>query len=434
MAKKPEQTPHEPSLLNKKFTRRDMLKTAGAGGVGVLIGASGLGGILSLANAEADRSQAGKGTDIVSFYGKHQSGIATETQNHLYFVSLDATASNRLELIQLFKDWTEAAARLTKGKPVGEQSPNGFLPPKDTGDAAGLSPSNLTITFGVGPALFVKDGKDRYGLKHKQAKELKELPAFSLDALEDKWSGGDICIQACADDLQVAFHAVRNLVRIARGKAVIRWAQTGFQRSKQADYGKETPRNLFGFKDGTVNPDVKKSRDMNSEVFVTPGSDKDWMVNGSYMVVRRIQMFIEVWDRTTLKEQEKTFGRHRDSGAPLGSLREFDKADFEKKDENGQSIIPAASHMRSAHGDGKQQILRRAYSYADGMDPKTGSFDAGLLFICFQKSPSKQFIPIQERLAKNDKLNEYTVHRGSAIFACLPGIKQGGYIGETLFT
>ena len=112
---------------------------------------------------------------------------------------------------------------------------NSFIPPKDTGEASGLSPSNLTITFGVGPSLFVKDGKDRFGLQAKQPKELRDLPAFPLDALEDKWSGGDICIQACADDLQVAFHAVRNLVRIARGKAVIHWAQTGFQRTKQAD-------------------------------------------------------------------------------------------------------------------------------------------------------------------------------------------------------
>ena len=109
------------------------------------------------------------------------------------------------------------------------------MPPKDTGEAEGLSPSNLTITFGVGPSLFVKDGKDRFGLKSKQPAELEDLPNFRLDALEEEWSGGDICIQACADDLQVAFHAVRNLVRIGRGKAIIHWAQTGFQRTKQAD-------------------------------------------------------------------------------------------------------------------------------------------------------------------------------------------------------
>jgi deferrochelatase/peroxidase EfeB len=231
----------------------------------------------------------------------------------------------------------------------------------------------------------------------------------------------------------VAFHAIRNLIRIARGKATLRWAQTGFQRSKQADTKNETPRNLFGFKDGTINPDVNSEKEMNEIVWVQPGDGPNWLVNGSYLVVRRIQMFIEVWDRTLLKEQENTFGRHRVSGAPLGQKNEFDKPDFNHKDENGQVFIPADSHFRLSRGDGTQKILRRGFSYSDGMDVKTGALDAGLLFVGFQRTPSRQFIPIQTRLSNMDKLNEYISHRGSAIFACLPGTKQGGFIGETLF-
>ncbi|WP_160723911.1 iron uptake transporter deferrochelatase/peroxidase subunit [Bacillus sp. USDA818B3_A] len=419
------------ALTEKKVSRRDILKTAGIGGVGVILGASGLGGVLSLKESKAAGPEASK--EIVPFYGEHQSGITTKTQNHVYFVSLDVTTSNKQNLVKLFKDWTKAAALMTEGKSVGELSSNEFLPPKDTGEAAGLSPSNLTITFGVGPSLFVKDSEDRFGLKTKQPKELVDLPAFPLDALEEEWTGGDLCIQACADDLQVAFHAVRNLIRIARGKAALRWAQTGFQRTKQADPKNETPRNLFGFKDGTVNPDVESDKQMKNHIWVQPGDGPDWLVNGSYLVVRRIQMFIEVWDRTNLREQENTFGRYRDSGAPLGQKDEFDEPDFTQKKENGDDYIPVNSHVRLSRGDGSEQILRRAYSYADGMDLKTGSFDAGLLFLCFQRTPSKQFIPIQNRLAKMDKLNEYTSHRGSAIFACLPGAKQGGFIGETLF-
>lgn len=419
----------ETSLFSKKVSRRDMLKTAGIGGVGVVIGASGLGGMLALSDSKAK----GQTNDTVPFYGPHQAGITTEAQDNLYFASLEVTSEKRSDLIQLFKDWTEAAAQMTSGKSVGEASSNRSMPPKDTGEVEELSPSNLTITFGVGPSLFTKNGKDRFGLKSKQPAELKDLPSFSLDALEESWSGGDICIQACADDLQVAFHAVRNLVRIGRGKTIIHWAQTGFQRTKKADSQKTTPRNLFGFKDGTVNPDTKKSSEMNQHVWVKPGDGPSWLAGGSYMVVRRIQMYIEVWDRTTLKEQENTFGRHRDSGAPLGMKNEFDTVDEHVKDENGNRVIPENSHMILSRGDGTAKILRRPYSYADGMDPKTGSFNAGLLFICFQRSPSKQFIPMQERLSKNDKLNEYIIHRGSAIFACLPGVKKGGYIGESLF-
>jgi deferrochelatase/peroxidase EfeB len=420
----------ESSAIGKKISRRDILKTAGVGGVGVILGASGLGGLLSISESKATTKE---DHNIVPFYGKHQSGITTKTQNHVYFVSLDATTSKKNELAQLFKDWTKAAALLTEGKAVGDLSSNEFLPPKDTGEAAGLSASNLTVTFGVGPSLFVKDNQDRFGLKAKQPIELVDLPKFPLDALEDQWSGGDLCIQACADDVQVAFHAVRNLIRIARGKAALRWAQTGFQRTKQADTKNETPRNLFGFKDGTVNPDVNDEKEMNKQVWVQPGDGPDWLVNGSYLVVRRIQMFIEVWDRSPLREQENTFGRYRDSGAPFGQKNEFDPLDLKQKNDKGQYSLPVDSHTRLSHGDGSQQILRRAFSYSDGMDIKTGSFDAGLLFLCFQRAPSKQFIPIQNRLAKMDKLNEYTSHRGSAIFACLPGTKPGGFIGETLF-
>lgn len=416
------------SLLSKKVTRRDMLKTAGIGGVGVLIGAAGIGGVMSLSTA----AEGNKRKDTVPLYGAHQAGIVTAMQDNLYFASLEVTTTDKTELIKLFKDWTVAAANLMEGKPVGDLSSNGFLPPKDTGEAEGLSPANLTITFGVGPSLFVKDGKNRFGLQSKQPKELRDLPEFSFDALDESWCGGDICIQACADDPQVAFHAVRNLVRIARGKLIIHWAQTGFQRTKSAGNIKETPRNLFGFKDGTVNPDINKEKDM-QHVWVQPGDGPNWLVGGSYMAVRRIQMYIEVWDRTTLKDQEETFGRKRMSGAPLGKELEFDEADLEEKDVNGRLIVPETAHMRLARGDGSQQILRRSYSYAGGMDPKTGSIDAGLLFISFQRSPSKQFIPMQQRLAGNDKLNEYIIHRGSALFACLPGVKKGGYIGETLF-
>lgn len=417
----------ETSVFKKKVSRRDVLKTAGIGGLGVVIGASGLGGILAATDSQMKNRQ----SEIVPFYDRHQAGIATDPQDNLYFVSLEVTTDSKQELVQLFKEWTEASALMTAGKVVGDTSSNGNLPPKDTGEAMGLSPSNLTITFGVGPSLFVKNGKDRFGLKSKQPAELVDLPKFPFDSLKEEWTGGDLCIQACADDAQVAFHAVRNLVRIARGKAIIHWAQAGFQRTKQADKQKTTPRNLFGFKDGTVNP--KGTYEFSDAVWVQESDGPSWLVGGSYLVVRRIQMYIEVWDRSTLNDQEITFGRYRDSGAPLGKQKELDEADFEAVDQTGALVIPEVSHMRVARGNGKETILRRAYSYTAGMDTKTGSLDAGLLFICFQRSPKKQFIPMQKRLAKSDKLNEYTVHRGSALFACLPGVEQGGYIGQTLF-
>lgn len=420
---------------SNSLTRRDLLKIAGVGGLGVIIGATGAGSILTMAGSSTKESDAPTSSknEIVPFYGKHQAGIATEAQNHVYFASLKVKTSSSLDLKKLFQEWTIAASLMTQGKPVAELSTNGYVPPKDTGEAAGLTPANLTITFGVGPSLFMKEGKDRFGLKSVQPKELVDLPPFPLDALKEEWTGGDICIQACADDPQVAFHAVRNLVRIARGTAILHWAQAGFQRTKQADANKETPRNLFGFKDGTANINVSDETAMNNHVWVQGEDGPTWLENGTYLVVRKIQMHLEVWDRTTLREQENTFGRHRDSGAPLGQKEEHEEMDLERKNQQGNYVIPENSHARVAFGDGTQKILRRPYSYSDGMDPKTGSFDAGLLFLSFQRSPSRSFIPMQERLSRMDKLNEYTVHRGSAIFAILPGIRKGEYIGQTLF-
>ena len=107
------------------------------------------------------------------------------------------------------------------------------------------------MTFGFGAGLFEKAGHDRYGLAARRPAALVDLPRFNGDQLTPERSGGDLSIQACADDTQVAFHAARQLARLAYETAEVRWAQTGFL-SRPADGG--TPRNLLGFKDGTHTP------------------------------------------------------------------------------------------------------------------------------------------------------------------------------------
>ena len=417
-------------LLNKKLSRRDMLRLAGVGGVGLLLGAGSVGSILtSKGMSESILSVTGKEDDSIPFYGQHQAGIITPSQNFLCFATFDVTSDKVSDLRKLFKAWTEAAVTMTTGAFVGNINDNTNLPPTDTGEAAGLSPSRCTLTFGVGPSLF----DSRFGLQNRRPSTFQELPHFKADSLDPAWCGGDLCVQVCADDLQVAFHAIRNLARIARGTAVLRWTQEGFQRSNHADPKGGTPRNLLGFKDGTANPNVTDSKLMKEVVWSQSVDGSNWMTGGSYMAVRRVRMRIEVWDRSTLGDQEDTFGRYRHSGAPLGSQDEFEPLKLDALDPSGNPVIPASSHVALAHGDGSIQIFRRSYSYSSGMDLKTGQLDAGLLFISFQRDLQKQFVPMQQRLADSDKLNEYTVHKGSAVFACFPGTTQGGFIGETLF-
>ncbi|MFC0213049.1 iron uptake transporter deferrochelatase/peroxidase subunit [Paenibacillus chartarius] len=412
------------------ISRRDALKLAGVGGLGLLLGA---GGMTGLASGMLQKSKTTGGNDhpanTVPFYGKHQAGIITPMQDFVCMGAFDLTTSSISEVRELFQKWTAASARMTQGQSAGEESGNTLLPPVDTGEALGLGAVRTTITFGLGTSFF----DERFGLAGKRPPALVDLPKFKGDDLRSEWSGGDVVVQVCADDPQVAFHAIRNLVRIGRGKAVLRWMQEGFQRTGAADPKGSTPRNLLGFKDGTNNPNVQDAAVADEVVWAGAGDQPAWMGAGSYMIMRRIRMRIEVWDRTTLGEQEATFGRHRDSGAPLGSRNEFDPLDLAKTGQDGKPRIPADSHVALAHMNGKVRIHRRGYSYSNGIDIKTGQLDAGLLFICYNRDPRNQFIPMQQLLASQDKLNEYIVHVGSGIYACLPGTSSGGYIGDTLF-
>ena len=395
-------------FFEKKMDRREFLKKAGIGGAGLALGLSGASAFF--ANKEQDSKNIADGQEEISFYGKHQAGITTAMQKNIYFVVLDLHTKDKEEIIQLFKDWTDYSEKLVNGDLVKKDGSNALLPPSDTGETVGLNPYRLTLTFGVSASFLTK-----LGLEKKRPKLFRNLPAFPKEQLREQYTGGDIVIQACADDEQVAFHAVRNLIRKGRNKVTMKWSQSGF-----AAIGDrmETPRNLFGFKDGTANVTTEKDFDK-----VVWSDSQDWMKNGSYMAVRRIIMHLETWDRTNLQEQENTFGRYKESGAPFGKTNEFDEVDL--------SLLPVDSHVRLAK-EVDLPILRRSYSYSDGIDPKTGQFDAGLLFIAFQKDPDS-FVKIQTNLGADDKMNEYVTHIGSGLFACFGGVKEGGYIGQDLF-
>ncbi|MDR3084333.1 MAG: Dyp-type peroxidase, partial [Streptomyces sp.] len=286
----------------------------------------------------------------------------------------------------------------------------------------------LSLTIGFGPTLFEKDGKDRFGIKDSRPEALVELPAFPGDNLEKARSGGDICVQACADDPQVAVHAIRNLARIGFGKISVRWSQLGFGKTSSTTPGAQTPRNMLGFKDGTRNISGTDTAALDKHVWVDGKDGADWMTGGSYLVARRIRMHIETWDRASLKEQEDVFGRTKGEGAPLGKAKEHDPPLL-------KAMLPSA-HVRLAHPDsnGGVHMLRRGYSFTDGTDG-LGRLDAGLFFLAYQRDVRDAFIPVQQRLARKDALNEYIQHVGSAVFAVPPGVRDGkDWWGRELFS
>jgi deferrochelatase/peroxidase EfeB len=400
----------------RRLSRRGLLAGAGVGALAAVAGGAGL----EVGRATGGEAPAGPEAGVVPFEGIHQAGIATPAQDRLHFAAFDVEAGSRAELRDLLRAWSQAARRMTAGAPAGPANAEALAPPDDTGEALGLSPARLTITFGFGPALF--DG--RFGLAGARPAALRELPALPGDELVAARCGGDLCVQACADDPQVAFHAVRNLARIGRGAAVLRWSQLGFGRTSSTSRAQDTPRNLMGFKDGTANLKAEDATALERSVWAGAEAPP-WLRGGTYLVARRIRMLIEAWDRASLGEQEQVFGRHKASGAPFGATREFAPVDAAR--------LPATSHVRLARpeANGGAALLRRGYSFTDGFDDALGQLDAGLFFLSFQRDPDA-FIRIQRRLGAVDALTEYVKHVGSALFAVPPGARRGGWVGEGL--
>lgn len=423
--------------MSRSTRRSVLLGGAGAAAAGV---AAGVGWAAHAASdgssAPAATAGADAGGGVVPFRGAHQAGITTPAQDRLHFVALDVITDDADELRDLLTRWTRAAERMTAGAeatPVGAVGGGQWKVPEDTGEALDLEPGHLTVTIGYGPSLF----DDRFGLADRRPEALHELPAFLGDDLDPARSGGDLCIQACADDPQVAVHAVRNLVRMGFGIVSVRWSQLGFGRTSSTSRTQTTPRNLFGFKDGTANVKAEDTAALDEHVWVGASDVSGasaWMAGGSYLVARRIRMHIEVWDRSPLADQEQTIGRDKKVGAPLGLEKEFDEPDFAAKGLDGGPAIPVDAHVRLAHHSNLDgvRILRRGYNFTDGSDGQ-GHLDAGLFFLAFVRDAHTHFVPMQRALARADVLNEYIEHTGSALFACPPGLAADEDWGAQLF-
>ena len=380
-----------------------------------------LGGLAAAASLPGAPAEAAAGVS-----GAHQPGIGTPAQDNSYFAAFDVTSTKRDDLVALCRSWSDAARGLMAGAPAEG----------DSLEAADYSPARLSITFGFGAGLFEAG---RFGLESRRPAALIDLPRFPGDELDPARSNGDLSVQACADDPQVAFHAVRHLARLADGVATLRWTQTGYL-SRPKTGG--TPRNLMGFKDGTRNVDVTDPAEMAKFVWVGD-EGPDWLRGGSYLVIRRIRMALEHWDSTKVAFQEQTMGRAKLSGAPIGGHHEFATPDFKATDADGNYKIAENSHVRMAAPEmnGGIKILRRPYSYNDGTNVTAErwppwreglEYDAGLVFIAYQRDPRTGFVPIFKKMSRMDMLNQFTTHTGGGLFAIPPGIQYGGYLGQQL--
>lgn len=369
----------------------------------------------SAAAAPTARPAGETGTAVEPFHGPHQAGIATPPQAHAVFLGLDLRPGvGREGIVRLLRLLTDDARRLTQGRPaLADPEP----------DLAPL-PARLTFTFGFGPGLFRAAGVD-----HLRPEAVAPLPTFPIDRLEDRWSGGDLLVQLCADDGLTLAHALRMTVKDARAFTRVRWVQRGFRRSPGVQTTGATQRNLMGQLDGTVNPQPGTA-DFDRAVWVSDGPE--WLRGGSTLVLRRIRMELEEWDKADPVAKEFAVGRRLSTGAPLTGTTEHDEPDFDARTPAGFPVISEYAHIRRAHvAEPHLRILRRTYNYDEGITAD-GRSDSGLLFASYQADIARQFLPIQRRLAEADLLNEWTTPIGSAVFAIPPGCGPDGWIGETL--
>ncbi|SFF61743.1 iron uptake transporter deferrochelatase/peroxidase subunit [Curtobacterium sp. YR515] len=438
-------TPHDEPARDgtgpAPLSRRGLL---GAGvTAGVAAAGAGLGAAAGVAGATAATgvnpfTAATNGDESIDLSRSHpfyataarqpQGGVQTAPQRYCVFMTFDMSSTVRTDLQVLLARWSASIAQLQAGKTVGSVEPaHGDGVGADTGEALDLGPASLTVTVGLGPGLF----DERFGLASKKPAHLAAIPTLPSDNLDRALTGGDLSLQACADDPQVAYHAVRDLARMARGTATVRWTVLGFGRAS-AGPDQSTPRNLMGFKDGTRN--ITTDEDYDRFVWVDePGSGAGWMRGGTYQVVRKIRMNIEIWDADVVSDQQRVFGRTKIEGAPLSGGSEHTTPDFHATASDGTTKIDPTSHIAlAAHEvNGGVKILRRPYNYTDGLN-QYGQLDAGLLFAAYMNDPG-HFTTLQRKLGASDRLNEYVSHIGSGVFAVPPAPRKGSYIGEQLF-
>lgn len=396
----------EPSPQRPSVSRRALLATGAAGAAGLAAG---------WAASEATAGESAAPSSRVAFHGRHQAGVTTPKQASAAVVAFDLRRGTDADALRrLFRIWTDDIERLTSGRP-------GLA---DTEPELARDPARLTVTVGVGPAAVRAAG-------HPVPEWLGPLPGFTIDRLQDRWNGGDLVLQVCADDSLVVAHAVRLLTKEARSFVTVRWVQRGFHGGTDPI----RPRNLMGQVDGTSQPDVA---DQDRLVWVGPrsqeafGAQPNWLVGGTTMVVRRIAMNLDTWDELDRGGRERAIGRRLDDGRPLTGGRLTDDPDLEAVGDDGLEVIDPFAHVRRARtGDDDQRFVRRPFNYDD--PPDDGDLtNAGLVFIAFQADLRRQFLPIQRRLSELDLLNQWTTPIGSAVFAVLPGVRPGGQLGAAL--
>ena len=337
--------------------RRRLLLGLGAGSMAALAVRP-----ASAAGSDCAPDQESDGTlDSQPFYGPRQAGVVTPQPAAALFASFDVLADDRAGLERLFRTLTRRIAFLMRGGDAPTPDPR--LPPPDSGLLGPQRLSGQSDHDGRGRRLAVRRSFCT-GCSRGRGISIA-MAQFPNDALDPKSCHGDLMLQICANTAETNIHALRDIVKNLPDLLALRWKLDGFlppHTIKQA--GKDTVRNLLGFKDGTANLAVSDSALMDRVVWVRAGSDEPaWTAGGSYQVVRIIRNLVERWDRTPLAEQQSIIGRDKMSGAPLGMKNEHDVPAY-AEDPQDESVPRRRPHPACQSAD---QGERRQADFAPGL-------------------------------------------------------------------
>ncbi len=422
----------------KPLSRRSFLSGSltalGAGGLGAAAGALVTSDAQAAAHEQplADRARELGLRELglrLPFDGIHQAGVVTARQDNATFISLDCIAANAEGLFEALQALSTEARLLTQGEPVGVTELD--EPPPDSGILGAYnSPDSLTVTIGFGASLF----DHRFGLAAKRPAQLTPMRVFTQDQIDPTITGGDVIVQICAGQRDTVVHTVRELLSAVAGRLAVRWMLDGFQSAFRGPHPHSSRRNLFAFRDGTGNPDTNDRQLMDKLIWLDRGAaSPPWTAGGTYMVVRRIRMFVEFWDRVGMLEQEQMIGRYRVSGAPLGGTYEYENPDY-AEDPHGRRI-PLNAHIRLANDrtpeQERQRILRRGYSYDLGVDP-AGNLNQGLMFVAFNRDTLTQYEQVQSRLEQEPMIDYIKPIGGGYFFVPHAARGAGDWVGSDL--
>ena len=395
--------------MAEHHTSRRAFLIGGAASLGAAAAGVAAGSLLTTAVSPETVSDAEPETQTtVPFYGIHQPGIAEPPPAQAAFLGFDlAPGTSRTAVAEVMKKWTTLSAALAMGDTSADESLV----------SVGTAPGRFTMTVGIsGPGL------DALGAERPAP--LVDHPVFPGDQIDERMSFGHMFVQLCSADRVYLAGAVRAVRQSAAAALTPRWQFSGF-RNADADSTPRNGRNLMGQIDGTNN--IAASRATEGGAVWVKDAGPRWLIGGSYVAIRRFRMLLGAWEDTPRGTQDRTIGRHLDTGAPIGSRQEQDPVDLDATDASGAPLIPLDAHIRLAaprRGAG-EEMLRRSYSYSTGQfDSAMGDEDAGLIFVSYQSDPTSSFIPVQQRLADSDALNRFVIATSSSLFAVFPGVQD----------